>query len=128
YHNQPDITREKLQDGWLRTGDVFGKDPDGFYFFMSRVDDMFVCGGENVYPKEVENLLFAHPDVVNAVVAPVPHRVKGFAPAAPQPGKRALHPPPWRPCARVRAPPRPPSGRSAPPRPRFTPTPATSPW
>jgi len=39
---------------------------------------MFSCGGENVYPKEVENLLFAHPDVVNAVVAPVPHAVKGF--------------------------------------------------
>ena len=43
---------------------------------------MFSCGGENVYPKEVENLLFSHPDVVNAVVAPVPHQVKGFVPAA----------------------------------------------
>jgi acyl-CoA synthetase (AMP-forming)/AMP-acid ligase II len=43
---------------------------------------MFSCGGENVYPKEVENLLFSHPDVVNAVVAPVPHAVKGFVPAA----------------------------------------------
>jgi acyl-CoA synthetase (AMP-forming)/AMP-acid ligase II len=43
---------------------------------------MFSCGGENVYPKEVENLLFSHPDVVNAVVAPIPHQVKGFAPAA----------------------------------------------
>ncbi len=43
---------------------------------------MFSCGGENVYPKEVENLLFGHPDVVNAVVAPVPHQVKGLAPAA----------------------------------------------
>ena len=55
---------------------------DGFFYFRSRVDDMFSCGGENVYPKEVENLLFAHPDVVNAVVAPVPHPVKGFVPAA----------------------------------------------
>src|SRR5262249_22046365 len=44
--------------------------------------DMFSCGGENVYPKEVENLLFGHPEVVNAVVAPVPHAVKGFVPAA----------------------------------------------
>ena len=43
---------------------------------------MFSCGGENVYPKEVENLLFGHPEVVNAVVAPVPHAVKGFVPAA----------------------------------------------
>jgi acyl-CoA synthetase (AMP-forming)/AMP-acid ligase II len=43
---------------------------------------MFSCGGENIYPKEVENLLFAHPDVVNAVVAPVAHAVKGLVPAA----------------------------------------------
>jgi len=43
---------------------------------------MFSCGGENIYPKEVENLLFGHPEVVNAVVAPVPHPVKGLVPAA----------------------------------------------
>jgi long-chain acyl-CoA synthetase len=82
YYNEPDITRAKLKDGWLRTGDVFYKDSDGFFYFRSRVDDMFSCGGENVYPKEVENLLFSHPDVVNAVVAPVPHPIKGLAPAA----------------------------------------------
>jgi len=82
YYNEPEITRAKLTDGWLHTGDIFTKDQDGFFYFRSRVDDMFSCGGENVYPKEVENLLFAHPDVVNAVVAPVPHAVKGFVPAA----------------------------------------------
>jgi long-chain acyl-CoA synthetase len=82
YYNEPEITRQKLQDGWLRTGDIFRKDKDGFFYFRSRVDDMFSCGGENVYPKEVENLLFSHPDVVNAVVAPVPHPIKGFVPAA----------------------------------------------
>jgi long-chain acyl-CoA synthetase len=82
YHNEPEITRAKLQDGWLRTGDILCRDRDGFYYFRSRVDDMFSCGGENIYPKEVENLLFAHPDVVNAVVAPVAHAVKGFVPAA----------------------------------------------
>lgn len=43
---------------------------------------MFSCGGENIYPKEVEDLLFRHPAVVNAVVAPVPHAVKGYVPAA----------------------------------------------
>jgi len=75
YYNEPEITRAKLTDGWLHTGDIFSKDQDGFFYFRSRVDDMFSCGGENVYPKEVENLLFAHPDVVNAVVAPVPHAV-----------------------------------------------------
>jgi long-chain acyl-CoA synthetase len=82
YYNEPEITRAKLTDGWLHTGDIFCKDKDGFFYFRSRVDDMFSCGGENVYPKEVENLLFAHPDVVNAVVTPVPHPVKGFVPAA----------------------------------------------
>ena len=58
-YNEPEITRAKLSDGWLRTGDIFAKDKDGFYYFRSRVDDMFSCGGENIYPKEVENLLFA---------------------------------------------------------------------
>jgi long-chain acyl-CoA synthetase len=82
YHNQPEVTAAKLVDGWLRTGDIFHRDPQGFYFFRSRVDDMFSCGGENVYPKEVENVLFAHADVADAVVAPVPHAVKGFVPAA----------------------------------------------
>jgi len=82
YHNQPEVTAAKLADGWLRTGDIFHRDADGFYFFRSRVDDMFSCGGENIYPKEVENILFTHPDVADAVVAPVPHGVKGFVPAA----------------------------------------------
>src|SRR5206468_7763924 len=82
YHNEPEITRQKLEDGWLRTGDIFCQDRQGFFYFRSRVDDMFSCGGENIYPKEVENLLFTHPDVVNAVVAPVPHTVKGLVPAA----------------------------------------------
>jgi acyl-CoA synthetase (AMP-forming)/AMP-acid ligase II len=82
YHKEPEITRQKLHDGWLRTGDVFFRDPAGFYYFRARVDDMFSCGGENIYPKEVENLLFTHPDVADAVVAAVPHRVKGFVPAA----------------------------------------------
>jgi long-chain acyl-CoA synthetase len=82
YYNEPEITRAKLTDGWLHTGDIFRKDKDGFFFFRARVDDMFSCGGENIYPKEVENLLFAHPEVVNAVVAPISHPVKGFVPAA----------------------------------------------
>jgi len=82
YHKRPELTREKLVDGWLRTGDVFRRDAEGFYYFKSRVDDMFSCGGENIYPKEVEDLLFRHPAVANAVVAPVPHAVKGYVPAA----------------------------------------------
>jgi long-chain acyl-CoA synthetase len=82
YHKRPEVTRDKLVDGWLRTGDVFRKDRDGFFYFKTRVDDMFSCGGENIYPKEVEDLLFRHPAVANAVVAPVAHAVKGWVPAA----------------------------------------------
>jgi len=82
YHNLPEVTRAKIVDGWLRTGDVFRKDSDGFFYFMGRVDDMFSCGGENIYPKEVENLLFSHPAVRDACVVPIPHHVKGFVPAA----------------------------------------------
>jgi acyl-CoA synthetase (AMP-forming)/AMP-acid ligase II len=52
--------RAKLTDGWLHTGDIFCKDKDGFFYFRSRVDDMFSCGGENVYP-EVESLLTPTP-------------------------------------------------------------------
>jgi long-chain acyl-CoA synthetase len=82
YHKRPELTCEKLVDGWLRTGDVFRRDGNGFFYFKTRVDDMFSCGGENIYPKEVEDLLFRHPAVANAVVAPVPHAVKGYVPAA----------------------------------------------
>lgn len=82
YHKRPEVTRDKLVEGWLRTGDVFRRDRDGFYYFKTRVDDMFSCGGENIYPKEVEDLLFRHPAVANAVVAPVRHPVKGYVPAA----------------------------------------------
>jgi long-chain acyl-CoA synthetase len=91
YHNLPELTRERIVDGWLRTGDVFSVDEGGFYYFRGRIDDMFTCGGENIYPKDVENLLLGHPDVVDAVVVPHAHQLKGFAPVAmvvPRPGAR----------------------------------------
>lgn len=82
YHNRPDLTRERIIDGWLRTGDLFRRDGDGFFFFLGRADDMFSCGGENIYPREVESLLLGHPEVTDACVVPIPHEVKGFVPAA----------------------------------------------
>ncbi len=82
YHNLPEVTREKIVGGWLRTGDIFCVDADGFYYFLGRVDDMFSCGGENIYPKEVENVLLAHPAVRQACVVPLPHQLKGFVPGA----------------------------------------------
>ncbi|MDJ0947714.1 MAG: class I adenylate-forming enzyme family protein [Alphaproteobacteria bacterium] len=82
YYALPEVNRERYVDGWLRTGDLFHRDDEGFYFFKGRVDDMFNCGGENIYPKEVENLLLTHPDVVDACVVALAHETKGQAPAA----------------------------------------------
>ncbi len=82
YHNLPEVNARRLRDGWLATGDVFSVDANGFFYFRGRTDDMFNCGGENIYPKEVENLLLAHEDVRDAAVVPVAQAVKGHVPVA----------------------------------------------
>lgn len=82
YRNLPELTAARIKDGWLATGDLFRRDQDGFFYFLGRADDMFNSGGENIYPKEVEDLLLSHPDVLDAVVVPLPHPVKGQVPAA----------------------------------------------
>jgi len=82
YHNLPEVNADRIRDGWLATGDLFFRDDDGFYHFRGRTDDMFNSGGENVYPKEVEDLLLSHPDVLDAAVVPMPHAVKGAVPVA----------------------------------------------
>lgn len=83
YHNLPEATAAKLPgDGWFRTGDVLRRDEDGFYWFVSRADDMFNCGGENIYPAEVEAVLEKHPAVAQSAVVPALHAVKGEAPVA----------------------------------------------
>lgn len=94
YAGLPELTAARIYDGWLRTGDKFRKDENGFLYFIGRADDMFSCGGENIYPKEVENLILKLPDVGDAIVVPLPHETKSFAPTAmvlPRPG-RALEP------------------------------------
>lgn len=82
YLNRDDETRKRLVDGWYRTGDVMRRDADGFFYFVGRVDDMFVCGGENMYPGEIERLLETHPGVAQAAVIPVADEIKGQIPAA----------------------------------------------
>ena len=82
YHNLPEVNAKRIRDGWLATGDLFHCDADGFYYFRGRTDDMFKSGGENVYPKEVENILIAHPKVYDACVSPVADPLKGDVPVA----------------------------------------------
>jgi fatty-acyl-CoA synthase len=72
YWNDPVETEKKIKDGWLYTGDPFSRDDEGFYDFRGRVDDLIVTGGENVYPREVEEILYRCPGVQEATVVDLP--------------------------------------------------------
>jgi acyl-CoA synthetase (AMP-forming)/AMP-acid ligase II len=82
YHNRPDLKPPFTDDGFYVTGDVFRRDEHGFYYFVGRVDDMFVCGGENIYPGEVEKMLETHPAIEQACVLPIDDDIKGQKPVA----------------------------------------------
>ena len=82
YHNLPEETAKRLAGGWYHTGDVCRRDAEGFYYFVGRTDDMFVSGGENIFPIEVERLLEKHPAVHQACVLPFAHELKGEVPYA----------------------------------------------
>jgi acyl-CoA synthetase (AMP-forming)/AMP-acid ligase II len=82
YHNRPEIAPPITPDGFYITGDVFRRDADGFYYFVGRTDDMFVSGGENIYPADVERMLERHPDVAQAAVVPIDDEIKWQKPVA----------------------------------------------
>src|SRR5262245_40563814 len=82
YWKLPEVTAKKLRDGWLATGDLMRRDRDGYYYFIGRKDDMINVAGENVYPKEVEDLLLRHPALADACVVPAPHATTGWVPVA----------------------------------------------
>ncbi|MBI4014239.1 MAG: acyl--CoA ligase [Candidatus Rokubacteria bacterium] len=82
YWKLPEVTAQKLRDGWLHTGDLMRRDRDGYYYFVGRKDDMINVAGENVYPKEVEDLLLRHPGLKDACVVPASHATKGWVPVA----------------------------------------------
>ncbi len=89
YLNRAELTAERLRDGWIDTGDIMRRDADGWYYFVGRADDMFVCAGENVYPGQVERLLERHPDVLEICVVPLADELRGQVPVAfvvPRPG------------------------------------------
>lgn len=91
YWNRPDATREAIKEGWLSTGDVAMRDDDGDIFIVDRLKDMFISGGENVYPAEVENFLYDLPDIAEAAVIGVPNArwgEVGLAVVVPRPGNK----------------------------------------
>ncbi|MGI8649294.1 MAG: long-chain-fatty-acid--CoA ligase [Rubrobacter sp.] len=77
YWNMPDETEKALRDGWLYTGDVATMDEDGYFYIVDRKKDMIVASGYNIYPREVEEVLFEHPDVSEAVAVGVPDEYRG---------------------------------------------------
>ncbi|MGI8743720.1 MAG: acyl-CoA synthetase [Bryobacteraceae bacterium] len=73
YWNNPGQTAAAIRDGWFHTGDLARCDAEGYFYIVDRKKDMFISGGENVYPAEIENLLRTHPKVADAAVVGMPH-------------------------------------------------------
>ncbi len=89
YLGRPEDTALVVKDGWLHTGDVGYLDDDGYLVLVDRLKDMIIRGGENIYPQEIEHVLYAHPDVLEAAVVGQPDAVLGEVPVAyvaPRPG------------------------------------------
>jgi long-chain acyl-CoA synthetase len=77
YWRNPEATAQSFSEGWLHTGDIARIDDEGFVYILDRAKDMLIRGGENVYCVEVEDVLYAHPAVMDAAVIGIPHRVLG---------------------------------------------------
>ncbi|MGG3469678.1 AMP-binding protein [Neobacillus pocheonensis] len=77
YWNRPEETAEVLKDGWLYTGDLGYMDEQGYFYIVDRKKDMIIAGGFNIYPREIEEVLYEHPDVLEAVAAGIPDQYRG---------------------------------------------------
>lgn len=82
YLNRPEETAKTIVDGWLHTGDVGRLDEDGYLVLVDRIKDMIIRGGENIYPKEIESVLYGHPQVLEVAVVGAAHPVLGEVPVA----------------------------------------------
>jgi long-chain acyl-CoA synthetase len=82
YWNRPDATAEVMRGGWLHTGDMARVDEDGYFFIVDRKKDMIIRGGYNVYPREIEEVLYEHPAILEAAVLGVPDPAMGEEVAA----------------------------------------------
>ncbi len=79
YWNLPEATKNTIVDGWLHTGDIVRQDEDGYIYIVDRIKDMIISMGENIYPREIEELLYAYPGIDEAAVIGVPDRLRGQA-------------------------------------------------
>jgi long-chain acyl-CoA synthetase len=79
YLNRPEATAETLTDGWLHTGDIAQMDEDGYFYIVDRKKDMIISGGYNIYPRDVEEVYFENPKIVEACAIGVPHPKRGEA-------------------------------------------------
>ena len=77
YYRDPGQSAKVLKDGWLHTGDLGKLDDEGFLYLVDRKSDMIISGGENIYPREIEEVLYTHPDIVEAAVVGLPDPVWG---------------------------------------------------
>jgi long-chain acyl-CoA synthetase len=77
YWNRPDATAEAIRDGWFHSGDMARQDEDGYFFIVDRKKDLIIRGGYNVYPRELEEVFYEHPAVLEAAVIGLPHPTHG---------------------------------------------------
>jgi len=82
YVNGPEATAEALRGGWYHSGDVAHMDAEGYVYIVDRIKDTIICGGYNIYPKEVEDVIYAHPAVLDVAVVGVADEAKGEIPKA----------------------------------------------
>ena len=93
YFRRPDATAERIRNGWLYTGDVGKLEADGYYYHLGRRDDMIITGGLNVYPAEVENMIYTYPGVQENIVFAIPDAKRGQvigAAIVPRPGANVV--------------------------------------
>jgi len=82
YLGLPEETEKSIRNGWLHTGDMAKQDEEGYFYIVDRKKEMIIVAGENVYPREVEEVLYQHPDIAEAAVIGIPDKLRGEVPKA----------------------------------------------
>jgi len=77
YYNRPDATADVLRNSWLYTGDIAYMDEEGYFYIVDRKKDLIISGGYNIYPREIDEVLFTHPKIKEAVTVGIPHEARG---------------------------------------------------